>query len=252
MKASQMNRHIATACIAVAPLLLGGCTFMHKLGFGHARSVQQASRVDETAPAVPADLFTARGRAQLDAGNIGLAVEAFQQAIGTGEARGPALNGLGVAYARLGRADVAAQLFRQAMAEDPANEKFAANLAMLEQSQKSLETPAGALTAERTDSAAPAPAPAPAPALAATPAPAPAPRVAAAAAPQPEGRLVQVAPREFAIRTLRQQPALAATAASPRRYTVPAGFRPIVRITLRPATPATPAPEAPRGKAASR
>jgi tetratricopeptide (TPR) repeat protein len=251
-----MTRHIATACIAVAPLLLGGCTFMHKLGFGHARSVQQASRVDETAPAVPADLFTARGRAQLDAGNIGLAVEAFQQAIGTGEARGPALNGLGVAYARLGRADVAAQLFRQAMAEDPANDKFAANLAMLEQSQKSLETPSGALTAERTDSAAPAPAPAaasaPAPALAASPAPAPAPRVAAAAAPQPEGRLVQVAPREFTIRTLRQQPALAATAASPRRYTVPAGFRPIVRITLRPPAPATPAPEAPLGKAASR
>ena len=245
-----MTRHIATACIAVAPLLLGGCTFMHKLGFGHARSVQQASRVDETAPAVPADLFTARGRAQLDAGNIGLAVEAFQQAIGTGEARGPALNGLGVAYARLGRADVAAQLFRQAMAEDPANDKFAANLAMLEQSQKSLETPSGALTAERTDSAAPAPAPPPA--LASAPVPSPARQAAPAAAPQPEGRLVQVAPREFAIRTLRQQPALAATAASPRRYTVPAGFRPIVRITLRPPAPAAPAPEAPRGKAASR
>jgi len=121
---------------------------------------------------------------------------------------------------------------------------------MLEQSQKSLETPSGALTAERTDSAAPAPAPPPA--LASAPVPSPARQAAPAAAPQPEGRLVQVAPREFAIRTLRQQPALAATAASPRRYTVPAGFRPIVRITLRPPAPAAPAPEAPRGKAASR
>lgn len=235
-----MNRHITTACIAVAPLLLGGCSFMHKLGFGHPRSVQQASRVDETAPVVAADLFTAKGRVQLDAGNLGLAIEAFQQALGTGEPRAPALNGLGVAYAKLGRADMAAALFRQAMGEDPASEKYAANLALLEQSQKSLEAPGGVLTAERIDAAAPAPAPSAAP------------QVAAAAAPQAEGRLVQVAPREFAIRTLRPQQAAATAAAGPRRYTVPAGFRPLVRIALRPPASARTTPDAPHGKAASR
>lgn len=246
-----MNRRpiyprLAAACIAVSPLLLGGCTFMHKLGFGRPRPVEQASRLDDAPPAVAADLFTAKGRAQLDVGNLGLAVEAFQQALGTGEARGPALNGLGVAYARLGRADVAAELFHQAMAEDPASEKYVANLALLEQSQKQPEAPQLAVASEggtaRANSALPAPA-----APAAT---APAPEVAPAAAPEATGRLVQVAPREFTIRTLRPQ--LAANAAAPRGLAAPAGFRPILRIALRPATPLAPVPEAPRGKGASR
>ena len=237
-----MIRHSATACIALAPLMLGGCTVFHKLGFGHARSVQQASRVNEAMPAVSADHFTAIGRAQLDAGNLGLAIEAFQQAIGTGEARGSALNGLGVAYAKLGGVELATQLFRQAMAEDPASERFAANLALLEQSQKSREAPGGVLTAEGTGAEAAAPA---APRSAA-------PETGAVTVAQAEGRLVQVAPREFTIHTLRPHPAVATAAATPRRVTVPGAFRPIVRIVLRPQTPAAIAPEAPQGKAASR
>jgi len=237
-----MNSRIAAACIAVAPLLLGGCTFFHKLGFGHPRPAEQASRTEPALPAGSEELFTAAGRAALDTGNLGRAIEAFQQAIGTGEPRGPALNGLGVAYARLGRADVADELFRQAMAEDPTRQEFAANLALLEQSQKSLEAPDGALSAERADADAPASAPAPVAIAVVAPA-----EVAPA-----DGRLVQVAPRQFAIRTFRPQPGAITTAAASRRFTVPAGFRPILRIALRPPAPASAMPETPRGKSAAR
>lgn len=225
-----MNRRIYAACIAVAPLLLGGCTVFHKLGFGHPRPVEQASVANPTE--VPS--LTAAGRKQLDSGNLGLAIEAFQQALGRGEPPAPALNGLGVAYARLGRADMADQLFRQAMAEDPANEKYAANLALLAQSQQAID--AAAAAAVRT-------AEAPAPAAPSAPAAA---QPLAVAVPQIEGRLVQVAPREFTIRTVRPQPAPARVA-----WSVPAGFRPIVRIVLRPATHApTPAPAADKAPAA--
>ena len=256
-----MKTRIAATCIVVAPLLLGGCTVFHKLGFGHARSVEQAARARNAGSPIVTDGFTAAGRAHLDAGNPGLAIEAFQQAIGIGEPRAPALNGLGVAYARIGRTDLAAQLFQQAIAEDPASERYAANLALLEQSQQPPEAPESVRTAEQTASEspalppalAPAPAPAPAPAAARVPAPAVAAKVAAAQPRQIEGQLVQIAPREFSIRTMRPQAAGTPTVAgAARQVTVPAGFRPIVRITLRPPGPITAAPDAPRGKRPSR
>lgn len=234
-----MKTRIAATCIAVAPLLLGGCTMFHKLGFGHARSVEQAS----SGSPVVTDGFTAAGRVQLDAGNPGLAIEAFQQGLGIGEPRAPALNGLAVAYARIGRVDLAAQLFRQAMAEDPASDRYAANLALLEQSQQPPAAPDSVRTAEQADAQITAPQPAAAPAT----------KVAEAPSGQIDGRLVQIAPREFAIRTVRSQNAgTASLAGATRQVTVPAGFRPIVRIALRPPGPIAAAPDTPRGKRPSR
>jgi tetratricopeptide (TPR) repeat protein len=49
----------------------------------------------------------------------------------SGEPIAPAVNGLGVAYARLGRFDLAQRYFQQAMASDPTNTKYADNLAKL-------------------------------------------------------------------------------------------------------------------------
>lgn len=74
------------------------------------------------------------GRAHLAAQRNGLAIEAFNRALVFGEPAAPAFNGLGVAYARLGRADLAYRFFTQASAADPANPLYARNLATLTQS----------------------------------------------------------------------------------------------------------------------
>lgn len=82
----------------------------------------------------PAPGETDLGRAHLAAQRNGLAIEAFNRALVFGEPAAPALNGLGVAYARLGRADLAYRFFTQASAADPANPLYARNLATLTQS----------------------------------------------------------------------------------------------------------------------
>lgn len=74
---------------------------------------------------------TEQGRAHLRAQRNGLAIEAFNRALVFGEAPAPALNGLGVAYARLGRADLAYRFFSLAASADPASAVYAGNLARL-------------------------------------------------------------------------------------------------------------------------
>jgi len=82
----------------------------------------------------PAPSETELGRAHLAAQRNGLAIEAFNRALVFGEPAAPAFNGLGVAYARLGRADLAYRFFTQASTADPANPLYARNLATLTQS----------------------------------------------------------------------------------------------------------------------
>lgn len=72
------------------------------------------------------------GKNLLRAGNISAAVASFRIALIDPSARGEANNGLAVAYAKLGRADLAEQYFRAAIENDPANSKFAANLLRLQ------------------------------------------------------------------------------------------------------------------------
>lgn len=215
-----MNLRYTAACIAVAPFLLGGCSVMHKLGFGHPRGPAQAAAQPNPDGAAR---FTAEGRRDLDAGNFGLAIESFQRALDRGEPRAAALNGLGVAYARLGRSDTSEQLFRQAMEADPATLRYAENLNLLlkargeagvQQAAAPVPEPQSPVAPEAVSAAAP---------------------VVAVAPPQVDGRLFQVAPRQFAIRTVRTEPD------SGRGVKVAAGFRPIVRVALRPASPPAPA-----------
>ena len=72
-----------------------------------------------------------RGRAQLDAGLDALAIESFRTEIRFDPDNVDAYNGLGVAYGRIGRNDLAQRYFEIALAKDPMNVKVQTNLAKL-------------------------------------------------------------------------------------------------------------------------
>jgi hypothetical protein len=92
---------------------------------------------------------TSVGREQLASGQVGLAIETFLQALSAGEARAPATNGLGVAYARLGRYDLARRYFEEAVAIDGADPRYANNLALAALSEDSERDKASQLALER-------------------------------------------------------------------------------------------------------
>lgn len=125
-----MQQSYARLTLAIAlSLPLGACSSI----FGSntaARSTQQLQPAETVTPKLALG-STDEGRTHLGAGRVGLAIEAFQRALASGEPVAPALNGMGVAYARLGRPDAAKRFFEQASAMEPANEKFAANLVNL-------------------------------------------------------------------------------------------------------------------------
>jgi Flp pilus assembly protein TadD len=73
------------------------------------------------------------GRTQLREGNISAAVASFRIALLDEETRAEASNGLGVAYARLGRPDLADRYFQAAISAEPENTKYVANLLRLQQ-----------------------------------------------------------------------------------------------------------------------
>lgn len=194
--------------------------------------------------------FTQLGRRELDAGRIGLALEAFDRALAAGEEAAPALNGMGVAYARLGKYEAAHRLFSEAAARDPGNEKYAANLARL------MDSPAFAMRHE-ADMATEMVALAQAPvadtaraeaALGAVAAPA----VAAQAQPAAptittsRSRLVRVGANEFRIHSAAAQPAPVRSALS----AAASRFKPLASVTLG-NPPAEQAEAAPKPKAVS-
>lgn len=106
--------------------LLGGCQVLGTPSLGRTNKVHEQHLADARA-----QVETQQGRAYLASGSNGLAIDAFNRALVFGEAPAPALNGLGVAYARLGRADLALRFFKQAVKTDPESPLFAKNLATL-------------------------------------------------------------------------------------------------------------------------
>lgn len=190
-----------------AALLLQGCSVMRTLGL-----IDRKPKVEmavQTPARQPAGAYTATGRTQLDHNNYGLAIDAFQMALTQGETAGPALNGLGVAYAGIGRTDLAAEYFRRAMAVDPANDRYAGNLAML-------------LKTRPLDEALPRQA------LVIPPVAIPAqPPADVAVQDAPRGRLTRVAPREYTIHVLSR-----ATGHGAEMASVDPQFRPVAKFVL--------------------
>jgi len=107
--------------------VLGGCV-------GSGAGDMRAS----TAPSLDA-LFgvedLADGKTALRQGNMSLAISAFRRAIINPQTAGEAFNGLGIAYARLGRADLAEANFTKAIALTPGDTRFSANLSRLYRSE---------------------------------------------------------------------------------------------------------------------
>jgi hypothetical protein len=119
-----MKKFTATiAVIAVSSMALPGCTSL----FGKRMMTKAEAPMSRQAATYSTDL----GRQHLDASRYGLAIETFQIALVTGEPAAPAFNGLGVAFARLGRYDLAERYFQRAAMIDPANQRYQQNLARL-------------------------------------------------------------------------------------------------------------------------
>ena len=148
-----------------APLLLtvlcvplGACSSLFGIHFAdrQARPIPTV-QAPTLATATPVAAKTMLGRQQLADGQVGAAIETFQAALADGEDRAPAINGLGVAYARLGRSDIALRFFEEATAIAPVDQRYASNLALLLNSQAASQGPAlaSSLPAQR---AAPEPA----------------------------------------------------------------------------------------------
>lgn len=116
---------IAAMCTAMLP----GCQSL----FSNQGQVAQASLTDVDMQGY-FEQRLAEGRAHLLANRPGAAVAAFRQASYGAAVRARALNGLAIAYDRLGRSDLAQQYFMAAMNLEPENPGFAANFLRFNQS----------------------------------------------------------------------------------------------------------------------
>jgi Flp pilus assembly protein TadD len=148
-----MMRIIQAAALAVtSAVFLAGCqSVLGPLGLATARhGTVQTAQLDMS------DYFDellANAKQDLRNGRTSQAITAFRQASYDAAHAAESYNGLGVAYATLGRDDLAKQYFALAVSANPSDPRFARNLARLELSGQP------ALAA-----APPEPAPAPAPA----------------------------------------------------------------------------------------
>jgi len=119
-----MKRILRIAALLGATVALSGCAsiFSH-LGFAGRASPEAAM------PAQPdANVELAAARQAMDAGMTAEAIDHYRAAQMDPNALPAASNGLGVAYARLGRLDLADRYFRIATALDPSDQRFAANM----------------------------------------------------------------------------------------------------------------------------
>lgn len=214
-------RHFHAKAIVLIALSapLGACSSFLGIHFAH----HAPRAAPETALAAKAESATSTGRRELADGQPGLAIEAFQHALASGEPIAPAVNGMGVAYARIGRFDLAQRYFEQAAASDPANAQYSENLARLMRSpalamRREGDIANAALQAAATEDAAAK--------VAAVPSAVPAP-----------GQLQRVSRGEVRIASAAPQ----ATPAIRGQAPVGAGFRPLIRITFadRPAVSAS-------------
>ena len=138
-----LRNYRASLMLTVLSVPLGACSSLFGIHMAdRASRPMPTSQVSSVALATPTVTKTMLGRQQLADGQVGAAIETFQAALASGEDRAPAVNGLGVAYARLGRSDLALRYFQEATTIAPADQRYANNLALLLNSQTSGSTPA--------------------------------------------------------------------------------------------------------------
>lgn len=120
-----MARISQVTLLCTSAALLAGCQspLLQSWGFGKGK----AQDTSDT-PAIAGVLALEEGRAQLRAGRVSAAVASFRIARLDPATAAEAHNGLGVAYAKIGRPDLADRYFRAAIAIDPSDTRFAANL----------------------------------------------------------------------------------------------------------------------------
>ena len=125
-----MNQRALTfATLPFALALLAGCQSSSL----NSSRLQVGIRVSGEADAkAAAAQQLAQGRAALDTRNYAAAVAAFRNASFDPALAASAHNGLAVAYAGIGRNDLAARYFRMAITEDPDNPRYQANLARVD------------------------------------------------------------------------------------------------------------------------
>ncbi|PKB14524.1 hypothetical protein B0I00_2114 [Novosphingobium kunmingense] len=117
--------------LALVSFALPGCSLFGGPRMADRTGSEQQMQVSAKALAARPAAFTDAGRRALNEGSAGLAIEAFTRAVTSGEAPAPAFNGLGVAYARIGRVDLAQRYFERAAQVDPADTRYQTNLARL-------------------------------------------------------------------------------------------------------------------------
>lgn len=117
--------------IALATML-SGCQSLPVIGSLFAPS-QQRPDMMRPAPDLAGAQLLEEGRQQLANGQISAAVASFRLAAMDQTTQADAFNGLGVAYARLGRADLADRYFSAAIEARPEDMRFAGNLMRLRQ-----------------------------------------------------------------------------------------------------------------------
>jgi len=118
-------------CVVAGTAMLGGCQSFPLTSwlFKGGRPAQEQGQLLAGNAAGSLE----EGRALLRDGNISAAVASLRIALLDRSTRADASNGLGVAYARLGRPDLAERYFQAAIAAEPDNSKYVANLLRLQQ-----------------------------------------------------------------------------------------------------------------------
>lgn len=126
-----MKRLARLSCVVACAAMLGGCQSFPLTSWmfkgKRPAAEQRVELAGNTAGALE------EGRAQLREGNISAAVASFRIALLDASTRAEASNGLGVAYAKLGRPDLADRYFQGAISAEPENSKYVANLLRLQQ-----------------------------------------------------------------------------------------------------------------------
>lgn len=125
-----MKRLARFSCVAACAAMLGGCQSFPLTSWMFKGKRPATEQRLELAGNTEGTLEEAR--AQLREGNISAAVASFRIALLEPSTSADASNGLGVAYAKLGRHDLAARYFQAAIAARPDETRYVANLLRLQ------------------------------------------------------------------------------------------------------------------------